>query len=297
MLKLTIAVCTYNRERKLKRLLDAFAQDVAMPRNALIDFLIIDNNSPDDTQVVVNSFKKKLPLRLVSEENQGLSHARNKALSEMGSDWLIFIDDDVVPDNQLLIAYVELLKSCEFDYVAGRVLINWFDSKPKWLIDEDLALLSGVLVKFDLGVETKPLEELNEFPRGANFAISSALINSVGEFNPELGVKADIPGRGEETDYIVRARELGFKGVYCGQACCFHDGLLERLTTRYLLVHGFEKGRTEFITGNTKNFKKHSEVKLWLKAVWQLIKGRRDRYLQSVINIGMQRGYISESKA
>ncbi len=295
-LTVSVCICTYNRSVQLARLLTHLQNNVCVPEDVKLDFICIDNNSTDDTLEVANSFKDKLALQVVTESKQGLSNARNKVIETSKADWLIFIDDDVMPEVDFLQAYLSEITAGDTEFIGGRILLNWLQTKPSWLQDEGLPLISGVLGKFDLGAKTISFTELNEAPRGANFAVSRRLLDAVGTFNPDLGVVGAIPGRAEETEYFARAEEQGFVGAYCGAALVYHDALIERLTTRYMLLHGFEKGRAEYKLGNTKVEQLPSCFGLWSRAYFQKLKGRKDRYLQTVVNVGIRRGYQHEKK-
>lgn len=298
----SICICTFNRSGKLSRLLTFVRDRLVFPEGVDVDVICVDNNSRDGTLKVASSFAGSLPLTVVQEALQGLSHARNRAVSASSADWLIFIDDDVIPDENWLCAYIAAMRDPGADFIGGRILLNWISPKPGWLIDEDLELLSGVLGKFDLGTASRSFAcamtsgAIGELPRGASFAISRKLLSRTGRFNTRLGVVGNTPGRAEETEYLGRAQKLGFKGIYCAEALCFHDVLAERLNRQYMLLHGEQKGRAEHELGNTPPFVHSSESVLWLKALFQLCKGRRDRYLQTVINIGIRRGFLAAAR-
>lgn len=296
--KISVVICTYNRANNLDRLLTHIVRKVRIPKHAIFEFLVVNNNSQDDTQRIVSSYVDVLPLRQVCELNQGLSYARNRAIKETTtSDWLIFIDDDVLLDVEIFKAYLNEIKSGKVDYIGGRILLNWIQKKPIWLIDEDLSLINGVLGKFDKGTDTCVFSELNELPRGANFAVSRSLVKKIGEFDTQFGVVGDWPGRGEETEYFMRAKKQGFYGVYCGAALCYHDASVERLTTSYMLKHGFAKGRAEFLFGNKLSGGLFRQFEIAVRALWQLLNGRKDLYLQGIINLGMLRGFHQSKKS
>jgi len=80
-LRLSIAVCTFNRSGYLRDTLDDFKKQITPVQQ--FEILIINNNSTDDTVAVCNNFIKKNPgvnIRLHTETKQGLSHARNRAI-------------------------------------------------------------------------------------------------------------------------------------------------------------------------------------------------------------------------
>lgn len=87
---LTVAIVTRNRHQSLKRVLLSLAKQSVKP----VEVLIIDNNSSDPTRKVVCSFNDSLPLRYILEKQIGIPAARNRALKEVKTIWLSFIDDD-----------------------------------------------------------------------------------------------------------------------------------------------------------------------------------------------------------
>jgi glycosyltransferase involved in cell wall biosynthesis len=91
----TIAIPTYNRARLLTQTLEGLtAQDY--PRE-LLEILIIDNNSPDNTRAVVASFGSAAhPPRHILETQQGANFARNRALAEARGEIIVYGDDDIL---------------------------------------------------------------------------------------------------------------------------------------------------------------------------------------------------------
>jgi len=309
-LKLTVCICTYNRSDKLARLLSNIHNDLLIPDNFQVDFMCIDNCSTDDTARQVKLFQSKfseraklLPnenfkLHYLYEKAQGLSHARNLALKETNSDWLIFTDDDVQLDANWLVSYGQMIQEYpDASFLGGRVLLYWQQPKPNWLRDEDMPLLSGVLCKYDKGDSLLKYDSAANLPYGASFAMSRILIQQIGEFRIDLGVQGDTQGRGEDTDYFARALSIGANGYYCNAAICYHDAVIERFTTNYLFFHGVAKGKAEYLFGNKIDSSISRQIEIVVKACWQLIKGRRDLYFQGVINFGMTRGFNDSQKS
>ena len=304
----TVCICTYNRSEKLARLLSNIHNDLLIPDNFQVNFLCVDNSSTDDTADRVKEYqahfikraeqmdRPEYRLNYQYEVKQGLSHARNCAIDMTSADWLIYTDDDVILDKKWLLNYCQAIQAQSADFYGGRILLNWLSPRPKWLLSEDLALVCGVLGKFDKG-NTRLLFDDGSTPCGASFAISRKLIKQIGKFDINFGVCGNRPGRGEETDYFRRAMRQGALGYYCGDVVCHHDALTERLRVGYMLKHGFEKGRAEFFFGNIVSGGLLRQFEIIVKAFVQLFKGRRDLYLQGMINLGMLRGYRSQASS
>ncbi|HXN35498.1 MAG TPA: glycosyltransferase, partial [Opitutaceae bacterium] len=79
--RVTVAVITYNRSRRLRETLAGMVRQ-NFPAGGW-ELLVIDNNSTDDTGEVVSSFVSSVPSpRRVVEARQGLDHGRNRAIAE-----------------------------------------------------------------------------------------------------------------------------------------------------------------------------------------------------------------------
>ena len=151
MSMLTYAVCTWNRRESLRRLLPRMRNlECPLP----YEVLVVDNRSTDGTAELVEREQKSgsgAPLRYVYEAEQGIVHARNRAIEEsLGSDFLLFIDDDELPHPGVLKAACQALGEEGADCVGGRVRVQFEQGqRPAWLTDE----LLGFLAEVDHGPE------------------------------------------------------------------------------------------------------------------------------------------------
>ena len=151
----SVCICTYNRSQSLQRTLNSFASQIDINLGP-VEVLVVDNNCTDDTPNVVEAFRERLPIRRVTESRQGLAHARNRAVAEFRGDVLLFTDDDVRLGPGWLAAYQDAIRRFpDADYFGGRILPDWGQAKPRWIGDEPLPLIDGVLVWFDHGAETR----------------------------------------------------------------------------------------------------------------------------------------------
>jgi glycosyltransferase involved in cell wall biosynthesis len=291
---LSVVICTWNRAESLRRTLDSLCQIEAL--ESPWELLVIDNNSTDQTREVVESFRDRLPLRYIFEREQGLSVARNRALREFTGDVLVFTDDDVRVDRGWLAAAAAAIEAHPaIGFLGGRVKPSYPYGRPRWLLEEDLALLSGVLVHYDFGEIVRELSETDPLPVGAFFGLTRRCIESVGLFRKDLGVKGKGIGRGEETDFLERARAAGWSGLYVGTALVHHETDPRRLRLGYLYRYGIESGRAaalrnpSLVTPSWLGARAR-QTSFALRGLWQLMKGRGDRFRQCVINIGVVRG-------
>lgn len=144
-MRLTFAFCTYNRAARLERLVATMrAQDCPIP----FEILAVNNNSQDDTLAVLDKLTRQpgAPLRVVTELQQGIVPARNRAIAEaLDSDILVFIDDDELPQPGLLRAAHDAICNEGAACAGGRITVDFSTcSRPPWL-DAELAGFLGEL--------------------------------------------------------------------------------------------------------------------------------------------------------
>lgn len=144
-MRLTFAFCTYNRADRLERLIAAMrAQSCPVP----FEILAINNNSQDQTLAVLECLAGQpgTKLRVVTERQQGIVPARNRAIAEaLGSDILAFIDDDEIPQPGLLTAVHDAICNEGAACVGGRITVDFSGKeRPVWL-DSELAGFLGEL--------------------------------------------------------------------------------------------------------------------------------------------------------
>lgn len=290
---ITVAVCTYNRALSLRRTLDSMSK-LRADGVAVWELLVIDNNSTDDTPAVVRTAMDDLPIRYVHESVQGLSAARNRALSEAKGDVVVFTDDDVTVDAGWIGAYSDAFRCWpEADYFGGRVIPQYESGRPGWLNDEGLAFISGILCNYDLGDRMREYEATDPSPIGASFALRRRLFSEALKFRLDLGPVRGSRGRGDDTFYFQEARRLGHKGVYVPDAVCFHWTPQQRLALRALYEYGRESGlafarMNKSTIGSLKAIGRSASY--LVRGAHQLCRGRGDRFRQCVINIGVVKG-------
>src|SRR4030042_5670392 len=100
---ITVSIQTFNNADTLARTLESL-RSLRRPPEVEHEILVVDNNSTDNTSQVLDAYAKALTprLRSVFEPQQGLSHARNRALREARGEIVSFIDEDVIVDPDWL---------------------------------------------------------------------------------------------------------------------------------------------------------------------------------------------------
>ena len=74
--------------------------------------------------------------------------------------------------------------------------------------------------------------------------LNGAYSKRSGLFRVDLGTGGTGLGRGEETEFLMRARDAGAHGVYVGEALCFHSYDPRRLRLSALYYYGMLCGKS-----------------------------------------------------
>lgn len=107
--RLSLVVPVYN----VAAYLPACLESLAALTPAADEIIAVDDGSTDDCPAILAAWRERLPaLRVIRQENGGLSAARNTGLRHATGTWLAFVDSDdlVFPD-----AYGRLLAMAEAD--------------------------------------------------------------------------------------------------------------------------------------------------------------------------------------
>jgi glycosyltransferase involved in cell wall biosynthesis len=99
MTDITVVVCTYNRAGLVERTV----QGVLDQEGPTFEVVVVDDGSTDATPKVLAAIKDDR-LQVVRQDNAGLGAARNAGLTAAEGDWVVFLDDDDVPDPGWLAA-------------------------------------------------------------------------------------------------------------------------------------------------------------------------------------------------
>jgi len=204
--------------------------------------LVIDNNSTDNTRAVVAEFADAQPApRLVVETQQGLDHARNRAIAEARGDLIIFADDDILmhPDWLTQLAAPLLSDSARrIGAVGGEVIPVFPDGLPPWVAEWHAPLA----FRADAG----PLEAKHS-PMGANLAFPKWVFEKLGPFHTALDRAAGNYFSGGDSEMIRRVRAAGLEVWFAPAAAVQHQMPASRTTFRYAARHAFDSARSRVI--------------------------------------------------
>jgi GT2 family glycosyltransferase len=233
----TVAIPTARRPQALKRLLAALPAAMGGIPAAV---LVIDNDPGQSARAVVES--AEVAATYLVEHQPGSAQARNRALGEVQTPVIAFLDDDVVPAAGWLPALVAPLADGAAG-CGGRVVLDPSVPRPRWLDERGIG---GYLTAFDLMGPARPLRE-GEYVVTANAAFDVEALRTIGGFDPAFGPR---PGSQLVADDVHVVRELmrsGHQVWWEPAAEVLHELPAERLHRRWLLRRAYLQGRSDWL--------------------------------------------------
>jgi len=200
---LSVIICTYNRSDLLASCLRSLVDQTL--ENGRYEVIIVNNNSTDDTQEIIESFTSVyVNFRAVVEMKQGLSHARNRGWREAHGEFVAYIDDDAKANpewcERILYAFQNVLPQPVA--VGGEIHPYYEVDPPDWFKDELEIRTCGTSAAF-----LKPPRARYGFS-GSNMAVRKIIFSECGGFSPEYGMTEHIIRMGEDTEFFLRVYDL-----------------------------------------------------------------------------------------
>jgi GT2 family glycosyltransferase len=238
--RVTVAVLTYNRSRRLRETLAGMVRQ-NYPAGGW-ELIVVDNNSTDDTRDIVLSFAAEVPApRLVVETRQGLDHGRNRAIDEAKGDVIVLADDDILVGPDWLAQMVAPFGSDDahrIGVVGGEVVPVFPDGVPPWLEKAHRPL--------GFRRDPGPLPP-GQAPMGANFAFPRWAFERFGKFDTSLDRQGERLFGGGDSEMIRRIRAAGLEAWFVPGARALHQMSSDRLTLRYATRHAFDSARSRVV--------------------------------------------------
>ena len=242
-MKVTVSISTWNRAASLKRTLDSLAE-MRIPTDLKWELLVVNNNSSDNTDSVVDAFSDRLPVRRIFEKTQGLSNARNAGARAARGDYILWTDDDVIVGPEWLAAYCAAFNQRPDAAIFGGPVYPAFEEPiPHWL-KCGWRVVPSAFAGIDFGPSPLPLST-SKIPFGANFALRRAeQLHHL--FDPKLGASPGGRYYAEETTVMLEMLEQGAEGWWVPEAPVRHCIPRERMSLDYIKGYFERTGRTDY---------------------------------------------------
>ena len=129
-LLLSIIIPVYKVEKYIKRCLDSIYNQRV--EEHCFETIVVNDGSPDNSGAIVRQYMAEhINCRLINQENQGLSVARNTGLDHAKGEYIWFVDsDDWLTKDSLSIVLDTIISYPKID-VFATVLMMQYEKKDK----------------------------------------------------------------------------------------------------------------------------------------------------------------------
>lgn len=240
--KVTVQLVTHNSEKYLPFLLSSLINQ----SYAAFDTLILDNASTDQT---VNYLKERYPrLRLItSQQNLGFAKGHNQLLNWQKSEYILFLNHDLILDKNYLTKAVAILDAQPDVAAVGGKLYRWDYEQSQQtnpprltLVEAGIIDSTGLILRrnhqvVDRGAGEEDTGQYNQAEEvfGVSGALFLARRSALEAVKLPRGAgweyfDQDFISYKEDIDLMYRLRLAGFKIWYLPTAIAWHERNLKQ---------------------------------------------------------------------
>jgi len=233
---ISVAICTHNRWRDVERCLEALAPQA---REEGLPVFVVDSGSDAADAEHLRRTALAFGTRYLRVNAKGVSRARNVAAGVAEGDWIVYLDDDAVPDPTWA-ANLKAVLSAQPPSVAivgGKI-------RPRLPPGAGGVRLTA---RWKILLSCTDAEGQGEVPKafnicGANLAVRRSDLLAVGGFPEHLGRVGGRLISGEESYLIERVQEERKQTRYDSRFAVDHVIPEERLTVAWVARRAFWEG-------------------------------------------------------
>ena len=211
--------------------------------------IVIENGPVQVSEDIVKAHHTSLNTQYMYDPDANKSNALNKALDILDDGLVVFMDDDVRVDPDILNAYHEAAAGTECGfYYGGLITVDYEQEPANWLIPYLPASARGWNIEDATTGTGIPFF-------GCNWAAFVGDMKQIGGFDISRGPGSETDSMGEETTAQLHLYDLGIKAQYVPDAVVAHYVPKKRCTPVWVLKRLYKKGVTDGLWGKEPNRK------------------------------------------
>jgi GT2 family glycosyltransferase len=217
MKKVSVHIVTYNSEAYIRDCLEA-----VMAQSYPIDsIIIIDNNSSDGTEHVLQPFLSELTY-VKNKQNVGFAAGHNQAIRLSKCDYYLILNPDVKLNPDYV---VHLMHYIESDPNIGSATGKLVFKQSPSMIDSTGLKMNKARRAFDRGAGSNSIESNQN---GSVFGVSGAAALYTKRMVDDISIDGcffdeDFFAYKEDVDIAWRSQLMGWTSVYGSMAMAYHD--------------------------------------------------------------------------
>jgi len=254
-IRVSFIIPTHNRAHLLKSLLNNI---FSLKSSHIFEVVVVDNNSKDNTKEVAQSFNTSVVY--VFEGNTSFTKARHTGALKAQGEFIIYLDDDVVLETNVIDEVVRLFEQYKDCAVIGGKILPQFEKEPSPWVLELQNSFNGLSLHDKGGKQA----DVGSIP-GPFMAIRKTIYDQVGGFPPDtVGVETNKYKKSFRKLYIgpgdfgfcTKCKSAGYRIIYSPNIIIKHIIPEVRLTKSFWISRMQGEGHYIAVTRNVmKEFK------------------------------------------
>lgn len=252
---ISIVIPTYRRPERVSRLLPLVLSQIAgLPQGTMLELIVVDNCPDLSARDVVTAFDN--PVRYYSEPAPGVANARNRGVAEALGEHVLFLDDDELPRDNWLEAFIQSAKQGA-DACFGPVE-PLFEAEPAADLVPTLERLFSRRLPARTGQDISHLRAW--LGTGNSMFRKSTCLDRPRPFNP------DFNDGGEDVWFLRElVQEKDIPLIWCAEASVDEIVPSDRMSSDYLKRRLFKNGQLRCrIERGSRGFMGAARVASWM---------------------------------
>src|SRR6476620_5762014 len=195
---------------------DALRSLTALDYAGEVEIIIVSDGSTDGTADALAKIASPFPVRVIEQANRGASGARNRGASEASGNIILFLDDDMISDPDLIEQHAKMYRDGA-DAVIGRTPLHpnsapgfLADSTSRWIAAQKVPSPSSVWDIFtgQLSIRRTVFEQVGGFDEA--FTTGPVFANEDADIGVRLLARFDVrynPEAISRQRYVVTPRQ------------------------------------------------------------------------------------------
>ncbi|MEC5393905.1 glycosyltransferase [Bergeyella sp. RCAD1439] len=202
---LSIIIAIYNRKDELFELLSSLSRQT----DKAFEIIIVDDGSLINLRPTVDYFNTSLSIRFFRKDNSGPGLSRNYGARRAENEWLVFLDSDVIVEQDYIANVKQNLSRTQCDAFGGA------DKAHKGFNLMQKAISYAMTSVFTTGGVRGSKKSITKFqPRSFNMGVKKTAFDQVGGFS-EMRI-------GEDPDLSMTLWENGYKTAFFDNIGVYH---------------------------------------------------------------------------
>ncbi len=221
--QISIVIPVYNRPEEIRELLES----LILQTYPDFEVIVVEDGSTAACKSIVESFKERLRIRYIYQQNTGPAYARNHGMEQAKGNYFVFFDSDCIIPSMYI---QEVVNELEIHYVDA---FGGPDAAHASFSDLQKAINYSMTSIFTTGGIRGRKGAVSQFqPRSFNMGVSREVFQKTGGFGRIFP--------GEDPDFTLRIWKKGFQTRLFPKAFVYHK---RRLSFQKFAKQVYEFGK------------------------------------------------------